>query len=150
MRKSKNAFTMIELIFVIVILGILGVVAIPKLAATRADAQTARKSHLIMTGVTEIVSYAVSKGQVESNFSDMSNSLSVLANSDNVLFTTNKAIIPAGSISDCITIQIVGASDENLTLIFGNSNSDVLCSGVQSLIDLNTFPINLKGTSVVY
>ena len=38
----KNAFTMIELIFVIVILGILAAIAIPKLAATRDDAQIAK------------------------------------------------------------------------------------------------------------
>ena len=38
----KNAFTMIELIFVIVILGILAAVAIPKLAATRDDAQVSK------------------------------------------------------------------------------------------------------------
>ena len=35
----KNAFTMIELVFVIVILGILAAVAIPKMAATRTDAE---------------------------------------------------------------------------------------------------------------
>lgn len=35
----KKAFTMIELIFVIVVLGILAAVAIPKMAATRDDAQ---------------------------------------------------------------------------------------------------------------
>ena len=35
----KNAFTMIELIFVIVILGILGAVAIPKLSGIKDDAQ---------------------------------------------------------------------------------------------------------------
>lgn len=38
----KNAFTMIELVFVIVILGILASVAIPKFAATRTDAQIAK------------------------------------------------------------------------------------------------------------
>ena len=38
-KKSKNAFTMIEMIFVIVVLGILASIAIPKLAATRADAE---------------------------------------------------------------------------------------------------------------
>lgn len=37
--SSKKAFTMIELIFVIVVIGILAAIAIPKLAATRDDAQ---------------------------------------------------------------------------------------------------------------
>jgi general secretion pathway protein G len=39
---KKNAFTMIELVFVIVILGILASVAIPKFAATRTDAQISK------------------------------------------------------------------------------------------------------------
>jgi len=37
--KQKSAFTMIELVFVIVIIGILSAVAIPRLAATRDDAE---------------------------------------------------------------------------------------------------------------
>ena len=42
MKNSKNAFTMIELIFVIVVLGILAGVAIPKMAATRDEAKIAK------------------------------------------------------------------------------------------------------------
>ena len=42
MKKSKNAFTMIELVFVIVVLGILSAIAIPRFAATRADAQISK------------------------------------------------------------------------------------------------------------
>ena len=42
MQKSKNAFTMLELVFVIVILGILSSIALPKLAATRTDAQISK------------------------------------------------------------------------------------------------------------
>jgi len=37
-NKNHQAFTMVELIFVIVIIGILAAVAVPKLAATRDDA----------------------------------------------------------------------------------------------------------------
>jgi general secretion pathway protein G len=42
MKNSKNAFTMIELIFVIVVLGILSAVAIPRFSATRTDAQISK------------------------------------------------------------------------------------------------------------
>jgi len=38
MIQNKKAFTMIELVFVIVVIGILAAVAIPRLAATRDDA----------------------------------------------------------------------------------------------------------------
>jgi len=36
---KKNAFSMIELVFVIVVLGILAAIAVPKMSATRTDAQ---------------------------------------------------------------------------------------------------------------
>ncbi len=37
-QRSKNAFTMVEIVFVIVILGILAAIAVPRFAATRDDA----------------------------------------------------------------------------------------------------------------
>lgn len=39
---KRNAFTMIELIFVLVVIGILATIAIPKFAATRDDAQISK------------------------------------------------------------------------------------------------------------
>lgn len=42
MKYDKKAFTIIELVFVIVVLGILAAVAIPKFSATRDDAIDAR------------------------------------------------------------------------------------------------------------
>lgn len=40
--RYRNGFTMIELVFVIVILGILAAIAIPKFAATRDDAEISK------------------------------------------------------------------------------------------------------------
>ncbi len=40
--NNKKAFTMIEMVFVIVVLGILAAIAVPRLAATRDDATVAK------------------------------------------------------------------------------------------------------------
>ena len=45
--KSKEAFTMIELVFVVVIIGILASVAIPRLSATRDDAEIAKARTMV-------------------------------------------------------------------------------------------------------
>ena len=58
----KKGFTMIELIFVIVILGILASVAIPRLAATRTDAEIATTVSNIRTLISDLSSYYVVKG----------------------------------------------------------------------------------------
>ena len=59
----KKAFTMIELIFVIVILGILASVAIPRLASTRTDAEIATTVSNIRTLISDLSSYYVVKGE---------------------------------------------------------------------------------------
>lgn len=61
----KKGFTMIELIFVIVILGILAAVAIPKLNATRDDAELAKANTNLTTLISDIQSYYTSKGEID-------------------------------------------------------------------------------------
>jgi general secretion pathway protein G len=57
---KRNAFTMLELVFVIVVIGILAAVAVPRLAATRDDAQIAKGR----SDVAAIRSAIVSERQV--------------------------------------------------------------------------------------
>ena len=56
MKISKNAFTMIEVVFVIVILGILAAIAVPRFAATRTDAEIAKGRSDIASVRSAIVS----------------------------------------------------------------------------------------------
>lgn len=74
----KKAFTMIELIFVIVILGILASVAIPRLAATREDAEISATVANLRTLISDASSYYVAKGffsdgKTTANWRDITN-----------------------------------------------------------------------------
>ncbi|MDO2409623.1 type II secretion system protein [Campylobacter magnus] len=61
----KKGFTMIELIFVIVILGILASVAIPRLAGTREDAEISATIANLRTLLSDASSYHVAKGNFD-------------------------------------------------------------------------------------
>ena len=61
----KKGFTMIELIFVIVILGILASVAIPRLASTKEDAEIATTIANLRTLLSDASSYHVAKGNFD-------------------------------------------------------------------------------------
>lgn len=73
MRTTKNAFTVMEVIFVIVILGILASAMIPRLATTRDDAKVAFCMGDISLFMRDISAYYTSQGSFSLKINEMTN-----------------------------------------------------------------------------
>ena len=111
----KKGFTMIELIFVIVILGILASVAIPRLASTRTDAEVSALAGNIRTLISDVASYYAVKGDFTgAKWGDVTNvsirqgdsRKPVQANTNVIGGADNGAVyLPAGG-TNCIVIRI--------------------------------------------
>ncbi|MDY5115572.1 MAG: type II secretion system protein [Campylobacter sp.] len=98
----KKGFTMIELIFVIVILGILASVAIPRLAATREDAEISAAVANLRTLVSDATAYYTAKGEFGSaKWNEITNVPVTSATNG----ATTETKLKAGG-KDCIKVQL--------------------------------------------
>jgi len=150
---------MIELIFVIVIIGILAAVAIPRLAATRDDAKISKMANAIQTAKSELAariiatnntpdtndtinqySNTIAEGQLsgDMNVSQEGGSRRVIDFIDKDSGTVCKKLyIDGNDTTDAITLAIVS-----------QGASTAICRGVDSLVqDTN---ITVGGTQVTY
>ena len=149
--NCRCGFTMIELIFVIVILGILAAVAIPKFAATRDDAKVSSMMSALAQGVSEVSDYVLSQGKVENDLTDMSNALKSLVDGGKATSGTKKIDVKFGNVSDCVTVQVVSnGGDEDIDVLNGNAGGDVLCTRLQTQLSLQKISISLTGARAVY
>lgn len=130
---KRQAFTMIELIFVIVILGILAAVAIPKLAATRDDANVARAAMEVARAVHDIGSYYTSQGSFNYDSTLMTNvHLSQDGGNTGVIAADETEIWHYSTRDEnCVDLNVTG--DGNISVINGASTAKI-CTMLEAAI----------------
>jgi general secretion pathway protein G len=149
----KKAFTMVELIFVIVIIGILAAVAVPRLAATRDDALIVKNSQYIVGIMTEISTYSMANGESKDDLSEMSSLLELLKAQNRVIIdsATKSAKVKIGEDEACITIDIdTTPTTDWLKTIFSIDTTDRVCFRVQKFIKEKDYPLVLRGRLIKY
>ena len=126
---KRAGFTMIELIFVIVILGILAAVAIPKLSATRTDAEVSKIAADTATLISDLGTYYTSQG----TFANAN-----IKNITNLDIGTNTSLTKGASFNikdsgnkTCLTVTFDDVEDGNVTVAKGTGTSSV-CKSVKS------------------
>ena len=115
----KKAFTMVELIFVIVIIGILAAVAIPKLAATRNDAEASACTTEIGQLLNEIASEYAKMGNAtfkSTAISDMTN-IPILSVGDSKGIKIDTTVDTTG-------ITYVCGNEDIVTIVGGNAGAE--------------------------
>ena len=148
---------MLELIFVIVILGILATIALPKLIGTRDDARVSKLVQAIQTVQFELVSGIVASTKIPQNRNDMeaiSNTISEASPDFSITVVNGKIIqfINTDNVNEvCKTLTINDTDNSRVTLDFADGNgTSAICMGVQALVPNTNSTFIIAGNVVVY
>ena len=157
MLKTKKAFTMVELVFVIVVLGILAIIAIPKLMGTRDDARVVKLVGAIQTIQSELVSGIIASTKIPQNREEIeaiSNTISEVSPDFAIAVINGKTIQfidtdHGAEICKILTINDTNISRVTLDFTDGNGTSSI-CAGVQALIPNTNSGFIIAGNLVIY
>ena len=133
----KKAFTMIELIFVIVIIGILAAVAIPKLAATRDDAEISKIVANARILLQDFQNYYTSQGNSQWLSEDITEVTSIsLETSCGNPVDSSTGISPNTFVlchDNVVCLSFTTIDEGNLTIADGTDMTDLICEAVKEV-----------------
>jgi len=151
----RSALTMIELIFVIIILGVLASVALPKLQSTRDDAKIATIAQQAEAAIGEIMAVYTATGVVKKP-QEMSHVLQQFVHTGWAAETSDSPV--AGSVGQ-LTLYVqdgVGGEDHpfvydiNQTVLifrYGSTYNGVICKALQQRVTEGNYSI---GSGIVF
>jgi len=140
--KLQKAFSMIELIFAIVIIAILASFALPSLMATRDDASSAIIKRDITSSLEAITAYYYSRGNLKDNNGNASlanaikldSTWSLVSNSSN---EDSLAYLYNTSSINCVVIEFI---DNKIRVLIANENSNhsTSCTSIRTIYNIDT------------
>ncbi len=133
----KRAFTILELVFVIVILGILAAIALPKMSSSRDEAEVSKSLNNLKTLINDISIYTLKNDHL-SSIKTMSN-VSGVENVDLGNFNGTKEVnFRVGDDKECLKLVFIDRTDFILMGISSNeaSKNAIINAANQSHEDL--------------
>ena len=153
----KKGFTLIELVFVIVILGILAAVVVPKMSANRDDAKVTTISKQISSIETEVPAYFIAKGIRNIPLTDASQVLDqmVKAGKAEKVSDSNISVYTPDAGNNNVECIDIYYADNNKTLMIhkdSNGSGTSICDSVAKMIHIDNGDknITISGSTVAY
>lgn len=131
----RKAFTILELVFVIVILGILAAIALPKMSSSKDEAEVSKSLNNLKTLINDISIYTLKKDHL-SSIKTMSN-VSGVENADLSNFNGIKEVnFHVGDDKECLKLVFINKADFILMGISSNEASKNAIAANQTHEDL--------------
>lgn len=120
---AKKGFSVLEIIFAIVILGVIASIAVPKLMSSKNDASLSSIKQDIRTVTTSVQSYYLVNGSIDKISDAVTLNSSTWSISDKKLeYSENETI--------CVTIEIIIEDTTSLNLTINSENTGTICSSL--------------------
>lgn len=127
----KNGFSLLELIFAILIIGIIASVAVPKFIDSKDEAKASTIKRDIVSATTAIQSYAM----LDSSLTNIDTA--IVLSKTNWVVAAGKAVFNDAAGKACVTIEIKDVSDvKSLVIDIDDTSTDSVCEKLEVDYDI--------------